>query len=114
MLLTFSAVGHTRGGTEIVSFRSKKEYVIGPCESRTSCAAFLLDDTSWYLHGNHQYYISVKAENGAGLSTVGTSYVYKHTVQLPSKGVVLDVEPSGKKVVDDFGVRTFIKKLGRL
>ncbi|XP_071784665.1 uncharacterized protein [Asterias amurensis] len=95
-------IGHTRGGTEFVSYRSQKEYVIGPCESQTFCAAFLLDDLSWYLHGDHEYYISVKAENSAGLSTVGTSSVYRHIVQLPSQGVVLDVPPSGEGV--DFGV----------
>ncbi|XP_033637440.1 uncharacterized protein LOC117298344 isoform X1 [Asterias rubens] len=99
-------IGHTRGGTEFVSFRSKEEYVIGPCESQTFCAAFLLDDLSWYLHGDHEYYISVKAENSAGLSTVGTSSVYRHIVQLPSQGVVLDVSPSGKEFVKDTDVQT--------
>ncbi|XP_071798435.1 uncharacterized protein [Asterias amurensis] len=98
------AIGHTRGGTETVSFKSNKDYVIGPCESRTSCAAFLLDDLSWYLHGDHEYYISVKAKNGAGLSKVGTSSVYRHNMQLPSKGVVLDVPPSGEDVIVDFGI----------
>ena len=65
-----------------------------------------MDDLSWYLHGDHEYYISVKAKNGAGLCTVGTSSVYRHIMQLPSKGVVLDVPPSGEDVIVDFGVCT--------
>ena len=77
---------------------------MGPCLSRTSCAAFLLSSLAWYLHGDHEYYVSVRAENGAGLATVGTSPVYRHIVQLPSKGVVLDVAPPGEEAMVDLGV----------
>ena len=37
------------------------------------------------------YYASIRIENSAGLSSVVTSPPYRHIVQLPAKGVVLDV-----------------------
>ena len=38
------------------------------------------------------YYASIRVENSAGLSSVVTSHPYRHVYQLPSEGVVLDVE----------------------
>ncbi|XP_038050780.1 uncharacterized protein LOC119723938 isoform X2 [Patiria miniata] len=98
------AIGSTPGGAETLPFQEEKDYKIGPCSSRTSCAAFSLADLDWHLHGDHEYYVSVRAQNGAGLATVGTSSVYRHIVQLPSLGVVLDVAPRGEQVNMDFGV----------
>ncbi|XP_022103295.1 uncharacterized protein LOC110986023 [Acanthaster planci] len=98
------AIGSSPGGTETLSYLTEKYYRIGPCSSQTSCAAFSLDDLNWHLHGDHEYYVSVRAQNGAGLTTVGISSVYRHIVQLPSLGVVLDVAPPGEEVAVDFGV----------
>ncbi|XP_038051300.1 uncharacterized protein LOC119724354 isoform X2 [Patiria miniata] len=98
------AIGSTPGGTETLPFQEEKDYKIGPCSSQTSCAAFSLADLDWHLHGDHEYYVSIRAQNGAGLATVGTSSVYRHIVQLPSLGVVLDVAPPGEEVDVDFGV----------
>ncbi|XP_038057739.1 uncharacterized protein LOC119729229 [Patiria miniata] len=98
------AIGSSPGGTETLDFQKEKAYRIGPCLSRTSCAAFSLDDLDWHLHGDHEYYVSVRAQNGAGLATVGTSSVYRHIVQLPALGVVLDVAPPGEEVHVDLGV----------
>ena len=50
-----------------------------------------MSDTKWGIHGNHTYYVTVKAENAAGLTTYGVSDPYIHNVQLPSKGIVMDV-----------------------
>ena len=50
-----------------------------------------MSDTKWGIHGNHTYYVTVKAENAAGLTTYGVSDPYVHNVQLPSKGIVMDV-----------------------
>lgn len=44
----------------------------------------------WGLHGNHTYYVTIKAENVAGLTTYGVSKPYVHNVQLPAKGIVMD------------------------
>ncbi|XP_022105050.1 uncharacterized protein LOC110986986 isoform X2 [Acanthaster planci] len=90
--------------TEIPTFQWEKSYRIGPCLTQSSCAAFSLDDLDWHLHGDHEYYVSVRAQNGAGLATVGTSSVYRHIVQLPSVGVVLDVAPPGEEVAVKFGI----------
>ncbi|XP_038062737.1 uncharacterized protein LOC119733220 [Patiria miniata] len=98
------AIGGSPGGTKTLDFQKEKAYRIGPCLSQTSCAAFSLADLDWHLHGDRDYYVSVRAQNGAGFATVGTSSVYRHIVQLPSLGVVLDVAPPGEKVHVDLGV----------
>ncbi|XP_038050540.1 uncharacterized protein LOC119723761 [Patiria miniata] len=98
------AIGSTPGGTETLTFETEKDYRIGPCLSRSYCAAFSLDDINWHLHGNHEYYVTVQAQNGAGLTTAGTSSVYRHMVQLPSVGVVFDVAPPKEESDVDFGV----------
>ncbi len=46
----------------------------------------------WSVHGDHVYYASIRVENAAGSSSIVTSPPYRHVVQLPSKGVVLDVD----------------------
>ena len=97
--------GSTSGGTETLAFQIEKYYRIGPCLSGTSCAAFSLDSLEWYLHGDHEYYVSVRAQNGAGLSAIGISSVYRHIIQLPSMGVVLDVAPPGELNIRHLGVR---------
>ncbi|CAG2231460.1 unnamed protein product [Mytilus edulis] len=42
-------------------------------------------------HGHHNYYFTIKATNLAGLSVMKTSVTYTHDVQLPAKGIVIDV-----------------------
>ena len=37
--------------------------------------------------------MSIKAKNTAGLDVVGVSMLYRHSIQLPNKGVVLDIDP---------------------
>ncbi len=54
----------------------------------------------WSMHGDHVYYVSIRVENAAGSSSIVTSRPYRHVVQLPSKGVVLDVED----IQEDFRV----------
>ncbi|XP_038071216.1 uncharacterized protein LOC119740085 [Patiria miniata] len=98
------AIGHGPGGTETFPYQAEDDLKVGPCQLRTSCAAFSLDDVGWRLHGDHEYYVSVRAQNGAGLATVGTSSVYRHIVQLPSVGVVLDVAPPGEAADVTLGV----------
>ncbi|XP_022102003.1 uncharacterized protein LOC110985345 [Acanthaster planci] len=98
------AIGSSPGGTETLPYQLERDYKIGPCLSRTLCAAFLLDGLDWHIQGDHEYYVSIRAQNGAGLSTVGTSSVYRHIVQLPSLGVVLDVAPPQEAVIVNLGV----------
>lgn len=56
-----------------------------------TCTTIPISDTEWGLHGNHTYYVTVKAENAAGLISYGVSDPYIHNVQLPSTGIVMDV-----------------------
>jgi len=56
-----------------------------------TCTAALFSELDWQLHGHHNYYITVMAENTVGLFTRGTSKAYTHDVQLASRGIVLDV-----------------------
>jgi hypothetical protein len=55
------------------------------------CTAIDLSSLEWTLHGNHDYYVTIKVTNLAGLTTTHTSVVYTHDVQPPSPGVVLDI-----------------------
>jgi hypothetical protein len=58
------------------------------------CTAIDLSSLEWTLHGNHDYYVTIKVTNLAGLTTTHTSVVYTHDVQPPSPGVVLDINPT--------------------
>ena len=55
------------------------------------CTAALVTELDWQLHGHHTYYVTLKAENTAGLYTLATSLPYIHDVQLASRGLVLDI-----------------------
>ena len=58
------------------------------------CTAIDLSLLEWTLHGNQDYYVTIKVTNLAGLTTTHTSVVYTHDVQPPSPGVVLDINPT--------------------
>lgn len=57
-----------------------------------TCTAIAISDTEWRLHGHQTYYVTIKAENSAGLSTFAVSEPYIHDVQLASEGLVFDIE----------------------
>lgn len=58
------------------------------------CTAIDLSSLEWTLHGNHDYYVTIKVTNLAGLTTTHTSVVYTYDVQPPYPGVVLDINPT--------------------
>lgn len=68
----------------------------GPCKRTTpaTCTALPISQLKWSLHGHHTYYFTIKAINLAGLSTTQTSVGYRHDIQLPAKGIILDVHPT--------------------
>lgn len=53
-----------------------------------------VSDTEWRLHGHHTYYVTVKAENSAGLTSYAVSDPYIHDVQTAARGVVIDIPTS--------------------
>ena len=60
-----------------------------------TCAALDLSVLPWQLHANHEYYVSIKAENAIGLFTIATSSVYKHDVTMATGGLIFDVKTNG-------------------
>lgn len=52
----------------------------------------MIKNLEWFIHGHHTYYLSIKVENTAGLVNIQTSAPYIHDVQLPTKGVVLNID----------------------
>ena len=89
-----SLSGHTPEDTATIVYQPLPDYIFGPCSGEPfACAAVPIVDLDWAVHADHEYYMSIKAKNTAGLDVVGVSMPYKHSVQLPSKGVVLDIDP---------------------
>lgn len=83
--------GHKEYMYDIQSFRDLQYG--GPCKrtNQATCTALPISQLKWSLHGHHTYYFTIKATNLAGLSTTQTSVGYIHDIQLPAKGIVLDV-----------------------
>ncbi|XP_056015772.1 uncharacterized protein LOC125675332 [Ostrea edulis] len=85
------AIGHTPRGTQVQKYRSLMTGVSCADTKPANCTAMSVSDMEWGIHGNHTYYITIKAENAAGLTTYGVSEPYIHNVQLPSTGIVMDI-----------------------
>nr|XP_034314147.1 uncharacterized protein LOC105348718 isoform X1 [Crassostrea gigas] len=86
------AIGHSPGHTDVQSYtplQSGGSCVVG---DPPTCTAIAISDTEWRLHGHQTYYVTIKAENSAGLSTFAVSEPYIHDVQLASEGLVFDIE----------------------
>ena len=62
----------------------------------------------WQIHGKHTYFVSIKVENVAGLSSVQPSPAYVHIVGKPRAGIVIEVPlatndtTTGQLKVSDF------------
>ncbi|VDI18543.1 Hypothetical predicted protein, partial [Mytilus galloprovincialis] len=85
------AVGHRPNTYDIQHFRDL--LFTGKCKRTipATCTALPVSSLKWSLHGHHNYYFTIKATNLAGLSVMKTSVTYTHDVQLPAKGIVIDV-----------------------
>ncbi|VDI80173.1 Hypothetical predicted protein [Mytilus galloprovincialis] len=92
------AVGHTASQQDVQIFKSISS--VGPCTAAypPTCSAILISDLQWPLHANHDYYISLRVTNVAGLSSTAVSAPFRYNTQLPSKGVVLDVLPREREM----------------
>ncbi|XP_052707847.1 uncharacterized protein LOC128183063 isoform X2 [Crassostrea angulata] len=88
------AVGHSPRGTQVLKYSPLKAGASCSITEPPTCTTIPISDTEWGLHGNHTYYVTVKAENAAGLISYGVSDPYIHNVQLPSTGIVMDVPSS--------------------
>lgn len=63
-----------------------------------TCTAIGVSDTEWRIHGHHTYYVTVKAENSAGLTSYAVSDPYIHDVQTAARGIVLDIPTSSVSI----------------
>ncbi|XP_078321865.1 uncharacterized protein LOC111103999 isoform X3 [Crassostrea virginica] len=86
-----AALGHTPRGSKVQGYSPLQTGASCGLTKPPTCTVISMSDTKWGIHGNHTYYVTVKAENAAGLTTYGVSDPYVHNVQLPSKGIVMDV-----------------------
>ncbi|XP_071964161.1 uncharacterized protein [Antedon mediterranea] len=84
-------VGHSAGTSELLKYEPINAN--SPCTLNTStlCTAIPLSRLDWELHVNYVYFVSIKATNVAGLSTIGVSEPYYHRNALPMLGVVFDI-----------------------
>ncbi|XP_078334035.1 uncharacterized protein LOC111124258 [Crassostrea virginica] len=86
------AIGHSSGQTDVQTYlplRSGGSCVVG---SPPTCTAIAVSDMKWRLHGHQTYYVTIKAENSAGLATFAVSEPYVHDVELASEGLVFDIQ----------------------
>ncbi|XP_078696223.1 uncharacterized protein LOC144924666 [Branchiostoma floridae x Branchiostoma belcheri] len=95
-LLVFEfAVGHSPGSSEVHPFTplpaTDADLTVCNVTFPPSCVSVPVSSLDWQLHGTHTYYMSVRVENTAGLSLVASSGPYVHVVDLPSRGVVMEV-----------------------
>ena len=65
--------------------------------SPPSCVVIATNTLAWDIHGTHTYFISIKVENVAGLTSVLASKPYIHVVAAPSGGVVMEIPISGQE-----------------
>ena len=83
--------GHSERGTDVKPYQNILLYEA--TNDNVHTRIFIpLESLDWSIHGDHVYYASIRVENSAGLSSVMTSLPYRHMVQIPSTGVVLDLE----------------------
>eukprot|EP00058_Branchiostoma_floridae_P022359 XP_002607849.1 hypothetical protein BRAFLDRAFT_117284 [Branchiostoma floridae] len=94
------AIGHETGKENVAGYSAISSE--GPCGGASGCTAVHRDNLQWGLHGTHTYYMSIKATDTAGLSTVATSSPYVHYEGEPTAGVVEDINPDPQAPVYDY------------
>ena len=78
-------------GTDVLPYQKILSYDTSHDDAHT-WVYVPFESLDWSIHGDHVYYATIRVENAAGLSSFLTSNPYRHVVQLPASGVVLDVE----------------------
>ncbi|XP_077866322.1 uncharacterized protein LOC144354078 [Saccoglossus kowalevskii] len=101
------AVGDFEGGSNLLQFTPVTSYQ-DVCELSIppTCVAIPTSILDWQLHGEHDYFVSIKVENVAGLSVVVSSTPYRHMVSLPTRGNVIEIVDSANK--QPFGISSDI------
>ncbi|KAL3873929.1 hypothetical protein ACJMK2_037006, partial [Sinanodonta woodiana] len=109
--LTFQfAIGHDKFGTDVMAYTDIQSG--GSCNTTitpVTCSAVSVDQLHWALHENRNYYITIKAENTAGLVTLMSSDAYLHNTKLPTEGFVVDIDANNTRLfqtVNDIDFQT--------
>ncbi|CAC5375018.1 unnamed protein product [Mytilus coruscus] len=86
------AIGHDAEGTDVAPYQPLQYN--GKCVKTEPPTCTVMDTASlaWSLHENHDYYLTIKVTNLAGLFTTQSSGVYTHNIQLPTAGIVYDID----------------------
>ncbi|KAK3612523.1 hypothetical protein CHS0354_024495 [Potamilus streckersoni] len=87
--------GHSVHGTDVLPFTDVwSGYPCQPDNRTITCASVPIVKLQWQLHSHHTYYVTIKAENGGGLFVKADAKPYIHDFQVPSKGVVFEIDPT--------------------
>ncbi|XP_060572684.1 uncharacterized protein LOC132730723, partial [Ruditapes philippinarum] len=65
-----------------------------------TCTAFSTQTFRWNLHDDQNYYVTIKVKDTVGHFVTASATKYRHYSQLPSRGIVKDVDDKGVKFVD--------------
>jgi hypothetical protein len=93
-----SFLGTTRNGKDILPFT--RISTGGSCNSLTppTCSALSTHVLPWHLHGEIDYFVTIKVRDTAGHFVTASSKPYRHNIELASKGIVHDIDGSSSKV----------------
>ncbi|XP_066283040.1 uncharacterized protein [Branchiostoma lanceolatum] len=94
------AVGHEANKEDLLEYTALSS--VGPCGGASGCTAIHRDSLQWGIHRTHSYYISIKATDTAGLTTVASSSAYVHYEGEPTAGVLEDINPDPRAPVYDY------------
>ena len=95
----FNCLGTTRNGKDVLPF--SRLSTGGSCNLITppTCAAFPTDSLPWHLHGELDYYVTIKVRDTAGHFVTACSEPYRHNIELASKGIVHDIDEDNTRVL---------------
>ncbi|WAR04731.1 hypothetical protein MAR_020100, partial [Mya arenaria] len=108
------AVGSSRFTSNVLPFSAQRSG--GSCEinDTISCTAVDMRNLKWALHENADYYVAVKATDPLGFFVVASSEKYTHYYELPSSGVVYDINLDDKRPFVDIDDIDFQSKTNEL
>ena len=91
-------LGTTRNGKDVLPF--SRISTGGSCNSLKppTCAAFSTHSLPWHLHGELDYYVTIKVKDTAGNFLTTCSKPYRHNIELASSGIVHDIEEDLSRV----------------
>ncbi|KAL3843250.1 hypothetical protein ACJMK2_021192 [Sinanodonta woodiana] len=96
------AIGHAIYGIDVLPFTDVwSGYPCQPTNRTITCASVPIDKLQWQLHSHHTYYVTIKGENTGGLFVKAQAKPYIHDIQVPSKGVVFEIEPTSNNELQD-------------